>query len=313
MMKEKRKIPGEYKSDNLKDVDSIGQKAGSILKRVVILIQNVVKRFLSHGVPKSAAELSYYLLFSFFPLLIFVSILLGYMNIEPQAMIERMDDILPRDIITLIESYLRHVVTIQNGQLMVFGFLTSFWSVTRAVDSLMGSVGKAYGLFTPHGFIKKWLWKALISLMLMISIVIGLAFAIFGGSTMEFLSEIYPLSDAFINLWSYIRYPTLAIPVFLTLSLLYRVAPNFKYKFRFVFPGALLAILLFIATSVCFSFYVENMGNYSVLYGSLGAIIVLMLWLFMCSISLILGAEINHSIYLFLKKRSDQIQTDDII
>ena len=114
---------------------------------------------------------------------------------------------------------------------------------------------------------------------------------------MTFLSELIPLlSHPGIRLWGWLRFLILAGIIFLVLCMLYRMAPKGHLSFRCIFPGALLSTLSWLVISMLFSFYVDNIRNYSLIYGSLGAIMVLMLWLYFTSVLLLFGAEFNQAL-----------------
>jgi Predicted membrane protein len=114
-----------------------------------------------------------------------------------------------------------------------------------------------------------------------------------GRSILSFASKFVGISTEFIDAWVINRFAAMAIICFVTITILYILAPNCKVGFTQAFPGAALAVFLWLLLSAGFSFYVENMGNYSLLFGSIGAIIVLLVWLYMMAVILLMGAEVN--------------------
>lgn len=257
------------------------------------LIRQLFFRYFTDGVGRSAAALAYYLIFSFFPLLIFISVLIGSLQLPPLSA-DSLKNIIPEDIVSLINSYLEHVSSIQGGHLLVFGIFFTVYFVSRAVDCLINAIHIAYRTKDVRIFPRHQIFVLLYTLFLLLVIVISLALLTIGRSVLTYLSRFVPIAENFITIWSFLRFLILAVMLFFALALLYCVVPQRRYSLRQVLPGTLSALAAWLAFSVGFAFYVENMGQYSVIYGSIGAIIVLLLWLYFSAVALIMGAHINQ-------------------
>ncbi len=271
-------------------------KAPEITKRQDNMLKKLVRRYFVDGVGRSCAALAYYLIFSFFPLLIFLSVLIGFMNLPPLSA-DSLKNIIPADIVSIINSYLAHVSSIKSSQLLIFGLIFTIYFVSRAVDCLVRAIHTAYRVKQVRVFPKHQIMVLLYTLSLMIVVTVALALLTVGRSVLTYLSRFVPIAENFIAIWNFVRFFILAVMLFFALAILYCAVPQRHYKLRQVLPGTLAALTAWLVFSIGFAYYVENMANYSVIYGSIGAIIVLLLWLYFSAFTLIMGAEINQLIH----------------
>ncbi|MCI8653250.1 MAG: YihY/virulence factor BrkB family protein [Angelakisella sp.] len=263
--------------------------------RVFRFGERLVRGCLEHDVGKSAAALAYYLLFSFFPFLIFLSTLVGFLELEPLSL-GSLHSLLPREVIQIINAYLLHVTELKSGNLLAASLVISLWLPMRAVDSLMRAVNVAYGAKNPRPTLRHQVVVLLFTLFLMAVVLGTLLLLLVGRGLLTFLARYFPVITPFIGLWNALRFPLMGVAFFLALGALYWVAPGAKGPRRRVFPGAAAALCSWLGFSLGFSFYVENIANYSVLYGALGGMVVLLLWLYATGMVLILGAEVNGAL-----------------
>lgn len=263
--------------------------------RVFRFGERLVRGYLNHDVGKSSAALAYYLLFSFFPFLIFVSTLVGFLELEPLSL-NTLHNLLPREVIELINAYLLHVTQLKSGNLLAVSLIVSLWLPIRAVDSLMRAVNTAYGVKAPRPTIRHQIVVVLFTLFLMAVVLGTLVLLLVGRGVLTFLARYFLVIGPFIGLWNMLRFPLMAAAFFLALGALYWVAPGITGPRRRVFPGAAAALASWLVFSLGFSFYVEHIANYSVLYGALGGIVVLLLWLYATATVLIMGAEVNGAL-----------------
>lgn len=262
--------------------------------KLIWFIMEFVHRYFKDNVGKSAAALAYYFVFSFFPFILFVSMVLGFLNIAPLSFTKEIQALIPEDIIEIVNLFLKHATMERSPALLTFALVFSIWFPMRAVNSIMKFVSHAYRVEKKKHFIKHQITVFLYTIFLMFSIFAALIILIVGENLLTFLSGILHISNSSINLWSEIRFLLLAVMLFLVLSILYYVAPDQRFSKRYVLPGALAALVSWLVISGGFAFYVENMANYSVIYGSIGAIIVLLMWLYFSAVTILMGAEFNH-------------------
>lgn len=265
----------------------------------------LLRRYFDHHVARDSAALTYYLLFALFPLLIFLSNLVGIMEFDVEEFLQQISTIIPADVVRLIRQYLTYVSRDSSRTLLGFSLVFSIYFPYRASNSLMVSVRKAYGMGKPTRFIRYQCKLLLYTLCLILSIVLSIAASIFGNRFLSFLSRFIPRIGGFISLWTDLRFLLLGVILFFMIAFLYGLAQERKSINR-IWPGVIASLVMWIALSMLFSLYVERAARYNVIYGSIGAIIVLLLWLYLASVMLIMGAEFNSVLLELQEKQQDQ-------
>lgn len=256
----------------------------------------MVRRYFDHRVARDSAALTYYLLFAIFPLLIFLSNLVGYFAVDIEGLLRELSTFIPAEVLELLTQYLRYISGASSGTLMVFGLVFSVWFPMRAANALLLSVRKAYGMGRPTHFVRHYAKVFLYTIFLFLTILLSLVLVTVGRSVLDLCADFFNfstvLTDGFIDLWATLRFVLLGVIIFLALASLYALAQETR-RVHYIWPGVLLSLAAWMALSLCFSLYVENAANYSLVYGTLGAIIVLLLWLYLSATMMILGAEFN--------------------
>lgn len=256
-------------------------------------ITHTMDRYFNHTVAHEAAALAYYLLFMLFPLMIFFSSLLGLLELDVSGIIKSLSHLLPGGVLDVLESYLTYVSQTSSRNMLWFGLVFTIYFPMRAADCLMSSVRKAYHLPKPKNQIFHTAKVLLYTVFLLVSIALALTLSTVGRKVLEFASRFMVVPEAFIELWSGLRFLVLGGVMFAAIGLLYAAAQDVRQPVRNILPGTALALAAWMIVSAAFSFYVENFGSYSVIYGALGTVIVLMMWLNLTAVSLIMGAEVN--------------------
>lgn len=265
-------------------------------------IRLVVRNFFDHKVGRNAASLAYYLLFAIFPLLIFISNLLGLLELNVASITQALLPILPRDVVEILENYLDHVSQTSSPVLLWFSLVFTVYFPMRAAGGLMDDVRAAYQLGKPKRPLLYAIRQLLYTLVLLIVILLTLLLSTIGRRMLKAIAdalpvlETLPMLDMFLALWQYLRFLLVAAIMFAALGLLYASAQDRRQTARTIMPGVTAALAAWLAVSIGFSFYVENFANYSIIYGTLGTVIVLLSWLYMTAVILILGAELNAAL-----------------
>lgn len=270
-------------------------KASLERNKLFRLAREMTERFFNHHVGNSAAALTYYMIFAFFPFLIFITSLLGVLRLPPVDMTQ-FSAFIPQDIIELINSFLVHVQSVTAAPLMIFGLVFAAYFPLRAVSSLMDFLSLAYEVQEKRGLIHRGILILLFTIGLVVVFAASILILLLGRGLLSWASTFLPLSLSGIEVWNILRFLLLGAMLLLLLTLLYLVAPGCVVSLREALPGALGSLVCWLCYTVGFSFYVEHMGNYSVVYGSIGAIIVLLIWLYATSVTIIMGAELNASL-----------------
>lgn len=260
------------------------------------LAGDMIRRYYVHDVARDSAALTYYLLFAIFPLLIFVSTLLGVLELDIASITAVLAPILPSDVVDIIRTYLEYVAANQSRQLLWFSLVFSIWFPMRSTGCLMHSLRKAFGRSAPENILLGQLRTLLFTIWMIFVIGLTLALVVVGRRALYFLSGFLPLSETFISVWGYLLFIILGLVMAISLGILYQLALGQRRPLREVLPGVGSSLAAWLLLSMAFSYYVENMARYAQLYGSIATIVVVLLWLYMSGQVLILGAELSASL-----------------
>ena len=256
------------------------------------LFAQLKKRVMRDDLFGLAAQLAYFFLLSLFPLLLFLISLLPYLPITIEDILGVIRDFAPKITIQLIETNL-HELTEKNVKLLSFGIIATIWSASNGINAIVRAFNKAYEVKESRSFIVARGMSILFTFAMLFVFVIALLLPVFGKVIGVYLFAKFGLSDEFMAIWTTLRWLLSSIILLIVFTGLYWIAPNIKLRCITVVPGAVFATVGWELSSLAFSFYVSNFGNFSATYGSIGAIIVLMIWFYMTGIIIILGGEIN--------------------
>ncbi|QPQ34268.1 MULTISPECIES: YihY/virulence factor BrkB family protein [unclassified Lysinibacillus] len=257
-------------------------------------IQDLMLRIQRVEISALGAQLAYFFLLSFFPLLIFLVTLLPYLNLETTQVYSFLVNLMPDEVYRLIESTLKEVLTNRNSSLLSIGVLGTIWSASKGINALIRALNKAYDTEGRVGFVDRGL-SLVFTIALVIVIAVALLLPVFGQQIGHFLFSIVNIEDEFESLWRNIRWSMPPLLIFLVLMAIYWLVPNTspRLKIMGVWPGAIFSTLAWLVVTYGFSFYISNFGNYSATYGSIGGVIILMLWLYFTGMILIFGGVLN--------------------
>ena len=193
-------------------------------------------RYNKHNVAIQSAALAFYLLFTIFPFLIFISALLGLLNLDITGMMTVLTDFLPAEVVELIEMYLTYVSENPSPQLMVFGLVFSVYFPMRATNSLMGAVRTAYHLGPPRGVITQWIKVLIYTVTLIVAIALTLSLMTFGERALWYAVDQFRLPEFLAELWVTLRFPAAGAVSFLALFLLYALAQDTLQPLKNIWP-----------------------------------------------------------------------------
>jgi len=242
-----------------------------------------------------AAALAFYFLVSLVPMLVIFSSLLQFLPVPDvfQQVLDLMARLVPADSMTFVERILSDILTPNRGKLLSFGIVGYLWTASGGFSSLIESLDIAYDVEVS----RPW-WRDRIRALMLAFTSGGLVslsvLLIIGGPELgRFLSAIFPIPHAVDSLWHIVR-PVLIFVTFVTgLEVIYYLGPNAKHSFISTLPGAAIAVAIWLIGSWGLSFYLRNFTNYNATYGSMGAIIGLMLWFYITALAILIGAELN--------------------
>lgn len=267
------------------------------------LLKQLWHRIMEDDLPDLSAQMAYYFLLSMFPLLIVLFTLLPYLPIQHQDLLGIIRGFAPVEAMDLIETNLKDIMNHRNGGLLSIGVIGTIWAASGGINAIVGAFNKAYNVTESRSFISATVMAILLTLGMIFVFIIAIVLPIFGKEIGVFLFSQWGLKSQFLIIWEGLRWLVSALVLFLVFTALYWIAPNVKLPCRSAFSGAAFSTVGWIAASVALSFYVNNFNNYSFMYGSIGAIIVIMIWLYITAFIIILGGEIN-AFYSEKKKRT---------
>ena len=264
-----------------------------------------------------ASAISYNFAMAFPPAIIFFVTLIPYFPISDGFIYEvrtMIKDIIPGpQNHTAIIHFLDDFINNPRNDLLSFGFLLSLFFSSNAIIGVMRSFDKTFDGFTKRNGLQKRIAAIKITLVLFLSFIVCIAALIARGIVLKWLG----IENEFvIELISNLRWIVMLLLIFFMISYLYRAAPSIDKKWRIITPGSVIATILMLACVIGFSWWVSNFGNYNKLYGSIGTLIILMVMIFLISLSLLIGYEINVGIYTLAKRRGDEttrISNEDVV
>lgn len=249
------------------------------------------------------SQLAYYLILAFFPFMIFLMTVVGASSLNSIEILDGLRTILPSSVFDLVASIIREVVDNQYKGLLGVSMVLSIWTSSSGFRAVIKGVNKAHDIKETRSFIKRSIVAILFTFALALMIVLALAMLVFGDLIGKYLLSVLPFHRAIRWIWNILRYVVVISMMIAVFAAIYRFTPAKKIKWKQVLPGAVVSTIGWIIVSLGFSYYVNNFSNYSRFYGSLGAVFVLMTWLYISSMILIVGAEVNSVLILRRKQR----------
>jgi len=253
------------------------------------------------------AALAYYLLFALFPGLLFLTTLLGILPIPD--MMDRLlgyaRQALPPDAASLVERTLGEIQAGARGGLLSVGFLGALWAGSAGMAALMNALNVAYGVEEMRPFWRRRLVAIALTVGFALFIITALVLMVFGPRIGQAVASALGLGGLFTVLWNVISIPVVILLVLVGIALVYFLAPASTQQWRWVTPGSLVALVLWLGLSYGLRVYVTYFGNYNATYGSIGGVILLLLWLYLSSVVILLGAVVNAEIERAAAERGD--------
>jgi len=265
---------------NLKD------KSSSVLNKLI-------KRYKNHDISAYAALMAFFLTLSFFPFMIILFAVLGQLSLDTNLIISALELFFPPEVHGLVMEFIRQNIILQDFSVLSLSVIGALWASSRGIRALMLSLNMAYEVQeTRNYFVVK-----LIDILYTILIIIGIAFLLtlpnIGREFLRYVDTYITIEPRIIELIGVFKLTALPITIVFIITTLYMLLPNKKQAFMKVIPGTVFTVIGWTILSYLFSIFINYIANYSVIYGSLSTIIILMLWLYFSSIILILGGELN--------------------
>jgi len=257
-----------------------------------------------------AAELSYYFLLALFPFLIFltsvIGLILGSGTGTRHTFFQYLARIMPPSAFQLIDNTMYEVSESSGGGKLSFGILAALWAASNGLGAITESLNTAYDLKESRPWWKQRLTAIGLTMALSILIIGALILVVAGGRIAEWLAAHYGLGPVFPIGWKIIQWPVVLACMTFAFALIYYLAPDFREQaWQWLTPGAVIGVALWLLVSLAFRIYLHYFNSYSATYGSLGAVIILMLWLYLTGAAVLIGGEVNSEIENAAAKQGD--------
>jgi membrane protein len=266
-------------------------------------LKATIKEFMRDDALGLGAQLAFYLILAIFPFILFcVAILDAFSSASPQFAAELFDylrRLLPAQVFDLIRTYTENTLRNEDTApgLLSVGILGTVWAASGAFAALMNALNRAYDVQETRPFWKVRGIAILMTLGLSALILIGVLLLVAGPSIGRTLAEVLTLGDEFMFVWNIVRWPAALLFMITTVALLFYFAPDANQPFRWITPGGVVGILLWVLASVAFNLYLSSDFNtYNKIYGSIGTVIILLLYLYISSLTILFGATLNATL-----------------
>ena len=264
----------------------------------VRFVVDVVDVYFSKRVSRAAAELAYFLILTFFPIMICISAFVNELHLDLASLVDHADPFLPQGVLILFRDYLTYIDTNQSSAMLLSGAFLTVLFASAAVRGLMNIMGELYGRTTFRG-LGQLIASILFSALLLATIYLSLAVVVTGNWFFHLLGQVLGLEGLVerFGTWQWVKYLLLLGMVFLFILLLYRFAAPLERPRPPVVPGALAASAALAVASMVFSLLMGSSARYSLIYGSLASVILLLVWLYLCGNILIMGNVLNYVLF----------------
>jgi membrane protein len=268
-----------------------GSAVGAVLKRAASEARQ-------DNITDWAASLTYYAVLSLFPAAIVLTSLLGMLGdsrVSVTSMLEFVEDVAPEQAVSTVQGPLESVVNSQgHGALLSVGLLFALWSASGYVSAFGRALNAIYEVEEGRPFWKLRPWQVGLTLFALICVGLVAAMLVLSGPVARAVGDAVGLGDAAVTVWDWVKWPLVLLIVVALLAVMYWASPNVKHpKFRWLTVGSCVAIVVWIIVSVGFAVYVANFGKYNATYGTLGAVVVFLIWTWLSNLALLFGAEVD--------------------
>jgi membrane protein len=256
------------------------------------------KEFVADNGLGLAAQLAYYFFFSLFPAVLVGIAFASFFPLEHfvDRIVATLGGVVPGDIITIIQDQIRKISQGHHGGILTFGLAAAFWSSSAALMGLIDALNRAYDIGEARPWWKVRLLALGLTLALAAFILFAFALVLVGPTAADYIATATGLGPVFAWTWKILQWPLVLALVALGAGFVYYFAPDAEQEWVWVTPGAVLAAVIWLAASLGFKYYVTNFATYTETYGTLGGVMVLLLWFYLSGVVFLLGAELNAEI-----------------
>lgn len=263
------------------------------------LLKRVYNEFSEDEVFTRSAALAFYFVSALVPMIFFLTAILGLLaqghNLQ-SGLLSYASRFMPPDAYTLLQKTLKEITNNSTGLKLAIGLVLALWSGSGGVSSIMDALNRCYHVSEARPFWKQKLISIALTVALSALTVGALVIILYGGDIVQFVGSHTGLSTPVVMAWRIVQWPVALFFVVVAFALLYFWGPDAKQEWQWITPGSLVGVTLWIGASVAFRVYLHYFNSYSKTYGSLGAVIILLYWLYISGLALLAGGEINSEI-----------------
>jgi membrane protein len=256
-----------------------------------------------------AAQLSYYVLLALFPALIVLTAAMGLLSVQnymPELM-SYLRTVVPEDALAMVERVLEQVAQGSGANILSLGGLGALWASSSGMTAIMEALNVVYDVEDDsRPFWRVRLTAILLTVGLAGFVILSLTLVLYGHTIGVWIAGLVGLGEAFTWAWTVLRWPVVVCVMLFVVGVVYYVCPDIDQDWRWVSPGSVFAVTLWVVFSLGFKAYVDNFGDYNKVYGSIAGVVVLMLWLYWSGLVLLMGGEINAEIEHAAAERQQQ-------
>lgn len=272
------------------------------------LIEYIVAKSNYSELSSKSAEVSFFLMLSIFPFLIFTISSIAYIPVlHLNKYIELFRNMMPESAFDVLSSIIVSAIDNRSLNFLAVSFGLTMWTFSRAVKALIKGMNRAYKVKETRSFFKILSISFLFTIMLLVLIFLSMIFLVYGEKIGYFIFNFIGLDKIFIRIWDILRYSVGILTIIVIFTALYKYTPNKKLTLKESAPGAIFATFSWFLVSFLYSYYTNYYANYEVIYGSIAEIIVLMTWMYFSSWSIVIGYEVNSRLY-FRKIRNESLK-----
>jgi membrane protein len=263
------------------------------------LAKSTVKDSIQDDAAGIAAQLAYYFFLSLFPALLFLVALASFFPLYSfnDELMRLLSPIAPAAVVSLLQEQLASLSNSEDAGLLSIGLLMALWSSSAAMVSVIDAMNRAYDIEESRPWWKRRVVAIALTVGLALFILTSFGLIVGGPWLADFLGRHFGLAPIFAMAWKILQWPIVFLLASTGFGLVYYFAPDAEQEWVWITPGALTAVVLWFLASLLFRYYVVNFGNYEEAYGTLGAIILTMLWFYISGLAMVIGAELNAEIH----------------
>ena len=268
-----------------------------------------IKGLQEGAITTRASSLAFNFFLAFFPSIIVFFTLIPYIQIDgfQQTLMEIISNVLPPSTNSATFSTLEDIINNQRGGLLSIGFMLALYFSTNGMSSLIQAFNSSYHIRENESIIKHQMLSILLTIVISALVFLTIILIIFGKAAIIYMIDYQLINENKLVLLNTAKWVILIFMLFLGITTIFNLGPAIKSQIKIFSPGAILATLFIILTSIVFSYYIDNFSQYNKIYGSIGTLIIILLWIYFNAIFLLIGFELNASIFNAKKNLTDKL------